>query len=163
MRAEIDGTNPAVSLAVRSFSVEADGPARGVGRNVNTDSAFLRIDGLDKCFCSVRLGVGHTRKTVCVARIGVYVSGDAILRWRLLLNATLNSPSWVADGGIEVDHSSSALTGGTVMRSGFARGSESINVHTDTKVLIGTSANINRCGSSGYSFYPIFEHRVGFC
>lgn len=125
VRAEISNTVSTISLSVSSFSVESDGSSslvRGIGRHVDTDTVLLVVDGTSSnCFCTVRLGV--------------VIVGDSPVKWRILLDASPDSPSWKADGGIEVDQASTTLTGGTVIKSGFARGCGRVAVHTDSILL----------------------------
>ena len=137
LRAEVYNTPSTVSLGVFSLGVQAEGSAlaRGVEHRIDTDAAFLSVENLNTCFCSFRLGVGKERSTILVPEIRIVVSGSHPVYWCILLNATPDSPSWTDSGGIEVDQTSTTLTGGTVVRSGFVRDSDITSIHTDSSIL----------------------------
>jgi hypothetical protein len=138
LRAEIDQAVSGVSLVVRALSVIEEGSSleRGVLHTIDSNTATLLIDSQDVPFCSVRLSTGSERESLRITKLNTVVSTDDIVFWNVLLNATLNSPSWVKEGDLEFDQSSTSLTGGTIVRSGFIRKREIVEIHTEKNKLI---------------------------
>jgi hypothetical protein len=138
LRTEIDQGVSGVSLVVRALSVVEEGASleRGVFHNIDSGTSTLTIDSQDVPFCSVRLSTGSERVSLRIPSLNIVSSTDDILFWSILLNATPNDPSWITEGDLDVDQSSTSLTGGTLLRSGFFRKGEFIEIHTEKNKLL---------------------------
>ena len=137
IRMEVENTISVYTASLYSLSIQKEDLCndRGVYRTISTDSATLSVDSIDKYFCSVRLGVGYERRTIRINTLGIVVLSDNIVFWKILLNAIPDTTTWIADGGIEVDQVATSVTGGTIVRSGFARRSDKIGIHTESNVI----------------------------
>ena len=75
--------------------------------------------------CSFRLTAGRLDAIAVLKQIAVGVSGiNDVARWSVILNGTLTGANWrshVDSTNVQIDDSSTAISGGRVIESGFAQ------------------------------------------
>lgn len=106
-----------------------------------TASSSVSANTSWKPVCSIRMATGRTDSVIIPAGIGLMVGNAGNVEWALWRNPTISTPSWVAHDGtsnVEVDSSSTSMTGGTIIRQGYFAGSNQGTGAVDVSAGLGT-------------------------
>ncbi len=90
---------------------------------------------------SIRLAPGRTDSVVLPASVGIMVGTSGNIEWAVYRNATVTNETWVTHDGtsnVEYDASSTAITGGTIIRQGYFAGSNQGSGSVDISDGFGT-------------------------
>jgi hypothetical protein len=132
----------------------------GIMRSIDTGSTTITVSTTLIPLLSLRLKSGNVRAKLRILRLHVEVTNTQTVLWKLLWNpTTLTGPSFTSVGSTaisEYDVTASAVTGGDVLLSGYATGSDSQSIND---ILNRLNINSNIAGTS--DIITIAAIRVG--
>lgn len=93
----------------------------GVGLTAAAAMKTLTDGGIYYPVLSIRLNSNRINSIVVPSQLNIIAGTKSIYHYRLLLNANLNTPSWVSheNGTVEWDKSTTTFSGGTEINSGI--------------------------------------------
>lgn len=90
---------------------------------------------------SIRLAPGRTESVILPSSVGIMVGTSGNIEWAVYRNATVTNGTWVtheATDNVEYDATSTAITGGTIIRQGYFAGSNQGSGSVDISDGFGT-------------------------
>lgn len=101
--------------------------------DLGVDSRTLLTKGVDYPIISIKLNSNRLDAVVLPSSASIMVTSNQYVRWSILLNATLTGASWSthSNGTIDYDTSATAISGGTVLTSGYIDKGSVINIASD--------------------------------
>lgn len=92
---------------------------------------------------SIKLAAGRLDSVIIPSSINLIVTSNQFVKWSLILNATLTSPTWTthSSGNVDYDTLASDITGGSVVTSGYIEkgGLTAISSEVDFRYQLGRS------------------------
>jgi len=122
-KAATSGTSNLIQICSTVLSEGGYEPKEALYVQSNVTSTTL--SATLKPLCSIRLAAGRLDAIAVLKQIAVAVSGiNDVARWSVILNGTLTGVNWRSHAdstNVQIDDSSTAISGGRVIESGFAQ------------------------------------------